>query len=104
MDSSIVDKIKEALGDEVVAILNSVFENSKTFEGFPPGVKKLRFRADNPLWMDTLDNKMGTPDLLLTTDKNYEYYRVQGYAIPLLHSKRADDFQGSAHECCPTGA
>lgn len=48
MDSADMDKVKKVLGDETIAILNSVFLSSETFDGSPPGVKKSRFRADNP--------------------------------------------------------
>ncbi len=80
-----VDEVRKSLGGSTLDLLKTIFEQSN---GLPPTVPATRFRAKYPKWMDQL-NDIGHSDFLVKVDHTKDTYRVSGYVLPLLESKRA---------------
>lgn len=88
---SLIDIVQNALGAERIEVLTEVFNGSIGL--LPPGVKSSRFRADNPQWMNVLDD-IGTNGLFLTLNKEYTHYRVKALSLPLIDHPHAKDLLG----------
>lgn len=88
MKRNYIDIVRNELGTAKLAVLAAMFSASTGV--IPPGVKKSRFRADNPKWMDTLD-LIGTNGLFLTLDRDCVHYRVKAYALPLIDDPHAKE-------------
>jgi hypothetical protein len=98
MKNNIGDVAKSELGEEKIAVLTAIFKASKGY--LSPEMRKSRFRADNPQWMDTLD-QIGTDGLFLTLDKDYVNYRVKAYALPIIDDpNRKDRLSGGLSTPC----
>lgn len=80
-----VKVVKDILGATAIEVLKALFNN---VSGTPPTIKADRFRADNPYWLDVLDELENKKSLIERTRDGNDYI-VRCYSLPLIDDKRA---------------
>lgn len=78
--------VKNILGTTSVEALTALFNKA---DGTPPTIKADRFRADNPYWLDVLD-ELENRKSLVECNREGNDYMVRCYALPLIEDKKAE--------------
>jgi hypothetical protein len=85
-----VATVRKNLGNNALDVLTALFMSR---EGNPPSVPILRFRADNELWIDTL-NELENSYSLVERSTDSKNYIVRPYALPLIKNLESDHILG----------
>lgn len=88
-ETDIIRKIKEKCGRTQIKILHALFENSK--ESLLIGTDRLRFRANNPQWIEEIDS-MENDQFLIKHSKDSTRIRISVFSLPLLDYSKASRY------------
>lgn len=88
-ETDIIRKIKEKFGRTQIKILRALFENSE--ESLLSGADRLRFRANNPQWIEEIDS-MESDQFLIKHSNDYTRIRISVFSLPLLDHLKASRY------------